>query len=44
LLKGWSLTEMKTFKSHNTALYIGHFDGEKFEFEVESDRSHLGVN
>ena len=42
LLKGWSLTEMKQFKSHNTALYIGNFDGEKFEFEVESDRSHLG--
>ena len=43
LLKNWSLTEMRQFKTHNTALYIAHFDGEKFEFEVESDRAHLGV-
>lgn len=43
LLKGWSLTEMKQFKSHNTALYIGNFDGEQFEFEIESDRRHLGI-
>lgn len=41
LLKGLSLTQMKQFKSHNTALYVGHFDGEKFEFEVEMDRTHL---
>ena len=41
LLKEIPLTEMRLFKSHNTALYIGHFDGKQFRFEVEADRSHL---
>jgi len=44
LLKEIPLTEMKQFKTHNTALYIGYFDGERFEFEVESDRAHLDLN
>ena len=41
LMKGESLSEMHKVKSKNTALYIAHFDGKQYTFELESDVSHL---
>jgi len=41
VLKELSFTEMKQFKTHNTALYLADFIDGKFIFEKENDQAHL---
>ncbi len=41
LLKKEPLSSMEKFHHSNTGLYLAHYDGEKFEFELENDLKHL---